>query len=193
MYGLPMQYDAPSHSARWRIRLAWQLTFASLMVAIVGCGDGNYVPVSGVVLLDGQPLADAKLVFEPIADADGNTGGSPSYGRTDDQGRYTLKSPVADQAGASLGKHRVRIITARAPEYTEAQITKARETLRKREEQGGNVAAEITDERVLNYLSDAVVTQFNETLPAKYNSATELTIEVTAGGTEEADFALESK
>jgi hypothetical protein len=171
---------------------AW-FAVACLLLPLVGCGGGGYVPVSGTVQLDGQPLADAKLIFEPIGDSAGNTAGSPSYGRTDADGRYTLRSPVADKNGAAIGKHRVRIVTATAPEYTEAQMTKARETLRKQEEQGGNPAAEITDEQVRNYLGDTVVATFNEKLPAKYNSATKLTFEVPSGGTTEANFELEAQ
>lgn len=193
MNGHLVHDDLDLQTARYRDGRLWLLAIVLWVSPIVGCGGSSYAPVSGVVRLDGQPLADAKLIFEPIADGDGNTGGSPSYGRTDDAGRYTLKSPVADQTGAALGKHRVRILTATAPVYTEAQISKARETLQRQEEQGGNAGAEITDEQVQNYLSDTVFAKPNETLPAKYNSATELTFEVPAGGTTEANFELEAK
>ncbi|MEX1042511.1 MAG: hypothetical protein WDZ51_17900 [Pirellulaceae bacterium] len=184
-------YDDRNLQTAWyRGGWLWLWALVLWVSPIVGCGGSSYAPVSGVVRLDSQPLADAKLIFEPIGDADGNTGGSPSYGRTDAQGRYSLKSPVANQAGAALGKHRVRILTTTAPVYTDAQIAHAREFLRKQE---GNPDAKLTEEQIRNYLSDTVVVQSNETLPAKYNAATELTFEVPAGGTEGADFDLEAK
>jgi hypothetical protein len=72
-----------------------------------GCGGpSNIGTVSGVVTLNGQPLPDALVMFSPEA-------GSPSAGRTDDQGRYTLEY-TADIAGAEVGKHRVSITTFQA-------------------------------------------------------------------------------
>jgi hypothetical protein len=188
----PVHNDSNFLAARCPAGWLWLWAVVGLMLPLVGCGGDNYAPVSGVVQLNGEPLADAKLVFEPIGDTAGKTGGSPSYGRTDADGRYSLHSPVADRPGAALGQHRVRIITASAPEYTEAQMTAARETLRKQEQEGGDPNAEITDEQVRNYLSDTVLPTFDEKLPARYNSATELTFEVEPGGTTEANFALES-
>jgi hypothetical protein len=77
-----------------------------------GCSDGRTTaPVSGKVTLDGQPLADVRLMFQPAefdvnaADADA-TG---SYATTDAQGEYTLLLSDSDEPGALVGEHRVTI------------------------------------------------------------------------------------
>ncbi|WP_425399882.1 hypothetical protein [Aeoliella sp.] len=68
-----------------------------------GCGDQrpHRVPVSGVVLVDGQPLAGAFIQFIP---AEGRTAG----GNTDEQGRFTLTCYELND-GATLGLHRVAV------------------------------------------------------------------------------------
>ena len=61
--------------------------------------------VTGTVTLDGSPLVNAVLTFEPLEE------GRPSYGRTDESGEYKLYY-TDDDPGAIIGKHRVRITTA---------------------------------------------------------------------------------
>lgn len=160
------------------------------LLLVTGCGGSGYAPVSGTVLLNGQPLEDAKLIFEPVGDASGNASGNVSYGRTDAAGRYTLRCPIAAQDGAVVGKHRVRIVTATVPTYTEAQKSQARAALEKQEEQSGGNAADVTDEMVTAYLSDRILPTHSESLPAKYNSQTELEF-VVESGDNQADFTLE--
>jgi hypothetical protein len=64
------------------------LTFATTLFAIIGCGGVKYVPVSGVVTLDGKPLANAMVLFQPI----GDQGGVGSTAKTDSEGRYKLEA-----------------------------------------------------------------------------------------------------
>jgi hypothetical protein len=75
-----------------------------LALGCVGCGPSGpeLAPVSGRITLDGQPLSTADIIFQP------DESKSPSYGRTDSDGRYELgyKRGVA---GALLGQHTVRI------------------------------------------------------------------------------------
>ncbi len=73
-----------------------RVAFLMLVAVISGCsGDAMHVPVSGIVTLDGKPLADAKIVFEPIAIAEKDiAAGSPSYGRADESGRYSCTIPL---------------------------------------------------------------------------------------------------
>lgn len=162
-------------------------------LVLAGCGSGeSYAPVSGIVTLNGEPLADAKLIFEPVGDETGTGSGKPSYGRTDDSGRYTLTCPIAEEEGAAVGEHRVRIVTMKATEYTPEQMESARQTLQKQEAAGGS-NAQITDDQVKEYLSDRIIVATRkEMLPAKYNSETTLTVTVPSGGTDSADFALET-
>ena len=86
------------------------VAFFSLLCLIplltAGCRDGGpeLGAVSGTIKLDDEPLADAEVEFQP------GPGGSPSYGKTDENGYYELKySP--EKAGAMVGEHLVRIST----------------------------------------------------------------------------------
>ena len=75
-----------------------------LLVALAGCSKSGpqIAPVHGVVKLDGQPLANADVQFQP----DGSQ--RPSSARTDAEGRYELVYKRG-QPGAMVGKHTVRI------------------------------------------------------------------------------------
>jgi hypothetical protein len=78
---------------------------ASLFLAL-GCGGRDDLGrVSGTITLDGEPLADANVQFEPLT-----PGGSTSYGKTNSSGNYELMFSRST-TGASLGETRVRITT----------------------------------------------------------------------------------
>jgi hypothetical protein len=91
-------------------KLAFTALAGVLAVGAVGCGDTRYVPVSGVVTLDGKPYRSAIIMFQPIATKDNPNPGRGSTGSTDENGRFTLKT-FEGQAGAVIGKHKVRITT----------------------------------------------------------------------------------
>jgi hypothetical protein len=76
-----------------------------LFFALTGCGSGEFqtYPVDGIITQDGKPLINASVEFYP----DG--GGGTSYGKTDEQGHFTLEYS-SGKKGAIAGKHRVRII-----------------------------------------------------------------------------------
>lgn len=82
---------------------------AIILIAISGCGVAKDQPelgkVTGVVTLDGKPLADAIVEFRPEQ-------GRPSSGLTDDEGHYSLVY-LGDTQGALIGTHSVRISTER--------------------------------------------------------------------------------
>jgi hypothetical protein len=73
-----------------------------------GCDSKPYrlAPVSGVVTLDGRPLAGGQVSFQP--EGAGDAPGPGSAGYCDDAGRYVLKT-IRDEPGAVPGTHRVRI------------------------------------------------------------------------------------
>lgn len=85
----------------------FQLSAAALLACCTGCSGGGdevkLAPVSGVVTMDGKPLADAVVIFAPEK-------GNPSSGRTDSSGNYSLIFKENVQ-GALPGPHRVSIIT----------------------------------------------------------------------------------
>ena len=81
-----------------------------LLLVCTGCGGGptdypDMGTVSGTVTMDGQPLVDARIAFQP-------EGNRPSYGVTDSSGYYTL-TYSATKEGAKVGKHKVSISTFR--------------------------------------------------------------------------------
>lgn len=81
----------------------WFVIVACL--CMIGCGPSGRPElgtVHGKVTLDGSPLPNAMLTFEPAR-------GRPSYGRTDSLGEYTLE--YIDQRGAIIDRHEVRIST----------------------------------------------------------------------------------
>ncbi|WDI44841.1 carboxypeptidase-like regulatory domain-containing protein [Bremerella sp. P1] len=90
--------------------LARILAIAPLCL-LVGCfGSDKIVPVSGLVTLDGEPLAGAIVGFEPIAQEGDLEAGYGSYAKTDDEGHYQLRS-LKKEDGALVGQHRVSVST----------------------------------------------------------------------------------
>lgn len=77
-------------------------------VLILGCGDSRLVPVSGVVTLDGEPIADVVVHFQPTSTNAADPEFNPSsHGVTDSKGRYELET--AEGAGAIVGEHVVTL------------------------------------------------------------------------------------
>ena len=70
---------------------------------IAGCGDGrpSRVPVSGSVVIDGQPVTHGSIMFIPA-------GGRPAGGSVDTQGHFALTCYEPGD-GATPGHHRVKV------------------------------------------------------------------------------------
>lgn len=81
------------------------LLFAAFLV--LGCGGPKAAQVSGRITLDGKPLANGRVNFQPMGES--LTTGIGSYGRTDANGEYTLTLIDDSSPGAFVGKHRVAI------------------------------------------------------------------------------------
>jgi hypothetical protein len=63
--------------------------------------------VSGTVTMDGKPLANVAVLFQPIG---GTLNPGPgSSGRTDENGGYTLTVMGGGGKGAVVGLHRVEV------------------------------------------------------------------------------------
>src|SRR5262249_16665434 len=78
--------------------------FGALAVLCAGCGRGSGpVPVRGVVKLEGQPVANAAVVF--VAQ---DPGGRDAYGPTAARGAFRLTRTNPDD-GALPGKYKVVI------------------------------------------------------------------------------------
>lgn len=91
------------------------VVMALALVACAGCNPSPFklAPVSGVVSLDGQPLAGGIVNFQPIVVGNGVIAGPGSTARTGSDGRYTL-STIRGEPGAVAGKHRVKIYSFNA-------------------------------------------------------------------------------
>lgn len=79
------------------------IALVALAVMALGCNDGRpkRVPISGVVLVDGQPVPGGELMFVP-------EGTRPSSSTIDPDGRFTLRCFDGDD-GAVLGVHRIQV------------------------------------------------------------------------------------
>jgi len=83
----------------------WALSAAACLV-LAGCGDGRptRVPVSGQVLIDGQPLTHGNVRFVPQH-------GRVSTGKLDSDGHFVLTC-FENGDGAIVGRHRVAVVAA---------------------------------------------------------------------------------
>jgi hypothetical protein len=138
------------------MRSRWVAGFVLLLAA--GCG-GGVAPVSGRVTLEGRPLANARVTFQPVAREKDTDPGPGSTALTDADGRFTLRVVGRNANGAVVGRHRVRIVAY-----------------------AGGAVPTVTD--------DSNPRLPPQVVPARYNSATELFLDVPAGGTSTADFNL---
>jgi len=133
-----------------------------LLIVSAGCSSGpKYVPVSGTVMFDGKPLANAVVAFNPAAmPGKIEAAGAGSMAVTDAQGHYVLKVIGTDSKtdGAVVGEHRVKISTADLVSNSDS--------------------------------SDVAKGQPKERVPAKYNTNTELRFTVPPGGTDAANLDL---
>jgi hypothetical protein len=81
------------------------------LLFLPGCGyRTNIRPVKGKITLDGKPLADASVSFQPlVVKSDPASEGMGSYGRTNSAGEFELRLVDTDERGAVIGTHAVRI------------------------------------------------------------------------------------
>lgn len=81
----------------------------------LGCSDGRpeRVPVSGVVKIDGAPLADGFITLIPPK-------GRSSFGEIDEQGRFTLTTYEPGD-GVPVGTMKVEVVGRKSLSETQAQ------------------------------------------------------------------------
>jgi hypothetical protein len=87
-----------------KFRRPWQAILLTAAVVLAsGCGDKRpaRVPVSGRVLIDGQPLTAGNIKFVP-------EGARASSGKVDAQGKFTLTCYDGED-GVVPGRHRAQI------------------------------------------------------------------------------------
>ena len=144
----------------------------------------DIVRVSGIVTLDGEPLADANLVFIPFQASGEQDSFAPiSVATTDAQGNYLLR--ITEQTeGAVVGWHYVLISKFNRPQSDEP--TPATEPGSKPGDLPDRLLQQIELQRKLGRSF-----QFpGETLPSYYNSDSTLTFQVPREPTTNANFKL---
>jgi hypothetical protein len=100
-------------------RVRW---LAAGLLLLAGCGSGaSTARVEGIVTLDGKPLPDIRVAFQP-ANKDSETAGVGSHGLTDSSGKFVLSMSDSSGSGALVGDHSVVLSDKRAesPEDTDA-------------------------------------------------------------------------
>lgn len=70
---------------------------------LVGCSDNGLVPVQGRVLVDGKPIENAAVLFQP------ESGGVPATGVTGPNGEFKLATAGVGE-GATSGMNGVSIV-----------------------------------------------------------------------------------
>jgi len=97
----PTIYSCPYGKATIACVMSWLC-----LSVVAGCDDRpTRVPVSGTVLIDGQPLRRGNIKFVP-------ENGRPSAGKIGEDGRFTLTCYDGND-GALLGTHRVQVSASR--------------------------------------------------------------------------------
>ena len=87
--------------------------FTILILSLTGCGGGGepipeLAEVTGIVTMDGTPLSNAKVIFEP-QQASENGRRRASSATTQSDGSYALEYN-SDASGATPGSHKVMIL-----------------------------------------------------------------------------------
>ena len=151
----------------------------ALMVS-VGCEKGgNIVPVSGKATVDGEPLVGVEVVFSPRPVGGNNNPGPYSFGETDENGEYSLKTRYKEE-GAVIGPHKVIM---QYPEMQPGVMDELRDAYEDAKVAGESVAD-----------IQAEMAAYKKRLKGKIvipKSATQ-DFDVPAGGNTSADFILTS-
>jgi hypothetical protein len=145
------------------MRPPWLIVVAVAAAGCSGVGGQKIVPVSGKVTLNGKPLVNATVSFQPVAPEGSINAGPASVGKTNDKGEFSMVTLKGDK-GAQVGKHRVLI---------SSQFAKAAED-DSRPQRGGPEQDDLVPRRYGMGQKDEIV------------------FEVPAGGTDKADFPLTS-
>jgi hypothetical protein len=115
-----------------RAKVSRKLAFLGLTLALAAAGCArppSFTPAEGTLLLDDQPLPNAKIELYP----DGSRYGVDynAVAITDDQGHFTFHGAYKDQDGAPVGKDRVVVTEAPPPRNLRGQSAEAQEAYTK--------------------------------------------------------------
>jgi len=100
------------------------------VLVVAGCSSGSSATVTGVVTLDGSPLAEAEVAFERLE----RTGKGGEITRTDADGKFAV-IPDKQKAGLGPGKYGVFVSkwvdrkTKQAPPAEQIEMAKSAGTV----------------------------------------------------------------
>lgn len=163
------------------------VSVALMALRVMGCGNQEYVlaPVSGVVKVDGKPVAGLRVAFEPIATEKNSAPGPESIGITNAEGEFELKTfDERPRSGAVVGKCRVRIWSMPSGQADAVFDDRA---------ENYDPVAEIKAirEQIRNSKKKAVAA--SGPIPLRYNDQTTLSFDVPESGSDAANFDIQSK
>ncbi|HET6572815.1 MAG TPA: hypothetical protein VFG68_04375 [Fimbriiglobus sp.] len=142
-----------------------------------GCGGGpDIAPVSGRVTMDGKPLANVYVTFQPNPGKDVENAGRGSVGVTDADGRFTL-TYEGGRSGAVVGKHIVRI----TPVQPEDNVPETQDTTLT-----GSIDGVVTPDRPAKRQIGATPVE----IPEDWNVSSRREFTVPADGTDQANFDI---
>ena len=142
----------------------------------VGCGPKSPT-VSGKITYDGKPLANVRVVFNPIPGEDSEPVGPYSVGITDETGTFSLKTRKG-KPGAIPGRHKVGFYWSDIKSYSMEGLERSL----------GEAKGDPEREAVLN----AKIADVKQKLASRPTLKADLQTEFTVpdGGTDEANFEL---
>lgn len=159
------------------------LVALTLTIPMIGCGGGKpykLATVSGTVTLDGEPVANAEVYFEPQPVDDNINVGPSSIGTTDSQGKFTLTTRFKEE-GAVVGPHKVFIQYAGFdPEAEDAAKAAMQEAKQDKEDEGGAK-------------SDLSAAKKQKKIPLKYSDEGDGMDATVESGDNNFDFPLNTK
>jgi len=105
------------------VRHLWNVLFVAGLLVWAGCGDpgaGATAKVEGTVTLDGAPVPNAQVGFNPAPGS--KTGGRPAIGTADSSGKFKLSS-FKPNDGAMPGNYLVTVSGEGVPQKYQVGAT----------------------------------------------------------------------
>ncbi|MEM9944023.1 MAG: hypothetical protein AAF939_20875 [Planctomycetota bacterium] len=159
------------------------LIACSFGLTLLGCGGSGFqtAPVTGVVKLDDQPVSGVVVNFTPQPTDTETVVGPFSFGRTDDEGKFTLQLRRNAGPGAVVGEHKISI---QSPEYDPAEIAEYESLIQEKKRNNQDSSAE---EAKLARMKAA-----KTSIPPKYSDDSPLSVTVPAEGLQDYVISIKS-
>jgi hypothetical protein len=146
------------------------LLTSALVVLGSGCGRAQKpVPVSGVLLEEGRPVADARVTFNPVEGT-----GRIAFGTTDSEGRFRLTT-FNHNDGALPGRYKITVTVSGPAQEADPSLVTDRQAFFREQERLRNRKVPQIHENYTNLAKTPLV--------AEIPTEGELLIELNKNGT----------